>query len=167
MERLLKIIIKLMSRKSNSYREIDCCLCGELFSGNHSQAKYCSDVCKQEGARASWRKYGSNNRLKRKIYYNSYYKKNSDSIIARTTAYSQTERGKLAVQRSDANQKIKNPVKIDARQKVGIAIKSGKLVKGLCEVCNSKKVQAHHDDYSKPLIVRWLCITHHVQLHHS
>lgn len=28
------------------------------------------------------------------------------------------------------------------------------------------KVQAHHDDYSKPLEVRWLCVPHHA-LHHK
>ena len=26
-------------------------------------------------------------------------------------------------------------------------------------------VVAHHDDYSKPLDVRWLCRSHHMQLH--
>lgn len=36
-----------------------------------------------------------------------------------------------------------------------------------CEVCQStEKVQAHHDDYSKPLAIRWLCHRHHVQLHY-
>lgn len=42
------------------------------------------------------------------------------------------------------------------------AIRSGKLVRGPCEVCGtSKRVGAHHDDYNKPLDVRWLCGTHH------
>lgn len=41
------------------------------------------------------------------------------------------------------------------------ALKSGKLAKGLCEVCKSPDVEAHHDDYDKPLDVRWLCKLHH------
>lgn len=50
-----------------------------------------------------------------------------------------------------------------ARWKVTRAVKSGRLVKQPCEVCGLTAVQAHHDDYSKPLDVRWLCITHHAK----
>lgn len=34
-----------------------------------------------------------------------------------------------------------------------------------CEVCGNEKVEAHHDDYAKPLNVRWLCQAHHKQWH--
>ncbi len=35
-----------------------------------------------------------------------------------------------------------------------------------CEVCGSTvRVVAHHDDYSKPLEIRWLCRSHHGLLH--
>src|SRR5690606_109968 len=37
------------------------------------------------------------------------------------------------------------------------AIRSGHLLKQPCEVCGKMKVDAHHDDYAKPLEVRWLC----------
>lgn len=47
---------------------------------------------------------------------------------------------------------------------VAEAIKHGELVRGLCEVCGSTNVDAHHDDYSKPLDVRWLCRRHHREL---
>ena len=60
----------------------------------------------------------------------------------------------------------KNPEKRSAHIKVGNAIKSGNLIKGLCEICGSSNVHAHHDDYSKPLDVRWLCPEHH-SLEHS
>lgn len=46
------------------------------------------------------------------------------------------------------------------------AIRKGELVRGPCEVCGTTKhIDGHHDDYSKPLEVRWLCRRHHI-LHH-
>lgn len=59
----------------------------------------------------------------------------------------------------------KNPEKRAAHVKVGNAIRDGKLERGVCEVCGSDKVEAHHDDYTKPLEVRWLCKSHHMELH--
>lgn len=34
-----------------------------------------------------------------------------------------------------------------------------------CEVCGSLDTQRHHDDYSKPLEVRWVCPLHHKGIH--
>jgi len=48
---------------------------------------------------------------------------------------------------------------------VSYALKSGKLIRQPCEVCNEPRVQAHHDDYSKPLDVKWLCVKHHAERH--
>jgi len=48
---------------------------------------------------------------------------------------------------------------------VYLALKKGKLIRQPCEVCGSMKADAHHDDYSKPLEVRWLCRSHHRKLH--
>lgn len=45
------------------------------------------------------------------------------------------------------------------------SLKSGQIVREPCEVCGSAKVHAHHDDYSKPLSVRWLCPLHHKRHH--
>lgn len=51
------------------------------------------------------------------------------------------------------------------RRRTGYAIKKGKLIRQPCEVCGDLKSEAHHDDYSKPLIVRWLCKDHHEEWH--
>jgi ribosomal protein S27AE len=54
---------------------------------------------------------------------------------------------------------------IKARGKVHDAVKAGKIEKQPCEVCGSTVVEAHHEDYDKPLEVRWLCRAHHVEVH--
>lgn len=59
----------------------------------------------------------------------------------------------------------KNPDKRKAHNMVGNAIKSGKLIKCPCEICGEIKSEAHHDDYSKPLNVRWFCKKHHHDHH--
>lgn len=35
-----------------------------------------------------------------------------------------------------------------------------------CEICGAP-AQAHHEDYSKPLAVRWLCFKHHREIEHN
>jgi len=53
------------------------------------------------------------------------------------------------------------------------AIAKGILIPEPCEVCGvygkdekgKRRVQAHHDDYNKPLQVRWLCLEHHKEWH--
>lgn len=56
------------------------------------------------------------------------------------------------------------PIKYKAHNMVSNAIRAGKLTPQPCEHCG-KKAHAHHDDYSKPLSVRWLCPAHHQQWH--
>lgn len=60
----------------------------------------------------------------------------------------------------------KNADKRAAHAAVQSAVRSGRLFRQPCEVCGtSTRVQAHHDDYSKHLDVRWLCPTHHGEHH--
>jgi hypothetical protein len=48
------------------------------------------------------------------------------------------------------------------------AINEGLLKRQPCEVCGTEQdVQSHHDDYSKPLEVRWLCRKHHREHHNN
>jgi hypothetical protein len=64
--------------------------------------------------------------------------------------------------------------------RVAYAVRTGKLVRQPCEVCGLEpfwyrpqdrpwsgyaSVVAHHDDYDKPLEVRWLCRFHHAEHH--
>lgn len=63
-------------------------------------------------------------------------------------------------------QKERHPVEEDARRQVHNAIRRGDLVPEPCERCGARPTQGHHDDYSKPLAVRWLCRPCH-DAHHA
>jgi hypothetical protein len=56
----------------------------------------------------------------------------------------------------------RNPLKVEARHALGRALREKRVVKPkACEACHTevtpRDLQAHHDDYSKPLKVEWLC----------
>jgi hypothetical protein len=60
----------------------------------------------------------------------------------------------------------RNREKRRAHWAVGYALKTGRLIRGACERAGqecSGRIEAHHDDYSKPLVVRWFCKRHHKQ----
>lgn len=59
----------------------------------------------------------------------------------------------------------RHPIKAEARKIYRYALRTGKLVKGPCSVCGSLEVDGHHEDYTKPLEVVWLCKSHHRDAH--
>jgi hypothetical protein len=61
--------------------------------------------------------------------------------------------------------RAEHPTKDAAHAAVTRAIRSGRLVRKPCEACGCETVDAHHDDYSQPLAVRWLCRKHHLMQH--
>jgi hypothetical protein len=55
-----------------------------------------------------------------------------------------------------------NPEKRRAQIAVGNALRDRRITKGSCEECGTdERVEAHHEDYSKPLNVTWLCSACH------
>lgn len=63
--------------------------------------------------------------------------------------------------------KDKYPDKHRARNILQGAVKHGRIIKKPCEVCGDSNSQGHHNDYSKPLEVVWLCRKHHNKLHND
>lgn len=81
--------------------------------------------------------------------------------------YKKTEAGKQAHKRAmDAYHK-RYPMKYASHVITGNAIRDGKLIQASeCSVCKStEKIEGHHDDYTKPLEVRWLCESCHKEWH--
>lgn len=58
-----------------------------------------------------------------------------------------------------------NDDKVLAQKEAQKAIARGELVREPCEICGAEKTDAHHDDYNKPLEVRWLCRSCHKEWH--
>ncbi len=55
----------------------------------------------------------------------------------------------------------KYPIMKYAHMAIYKRISDGRIKKRPCEICGSKDSVAHHDDYAKPLDIRWLCRSHH------
>ena len=60
-----------------------------------------------------------------------------------------------------------HPEQCNARTKLQYAIKTGRVIKpDSCSQCGStRRVSGHHEDYSKPLEVIWLCQVCHSAVH--
>jgi len=87
--------------------------------------------------------------------------KDNDAKCARK--YRQTQKYKNAIN--------KHRLKFPEKRKAGIivmnALKSGEIIRpDSCSICNKKCIpEGHHDDYSKPLEVVWMCKNCHTAIH--
>lgn len=79
-------------------------------------------------------------------YQSDYYLRTKDAKLEYSTTYNKSEKGKAA-------------------EKLRAAVRSGKIKRQPCEICQKPNAEGHHFDYSKPLEVKWLCRTHHAQTH--
>ena len=63
--------------------------------------------------------------------------------------------------------KAQSPEKQKAHRLINKAIKSGELTRpSTCSKCgNNGAIEAHHEDYTKPRDIVWLCRTCHAQRH--
>lgn len=61
--------------------------------------------------------------------------------------------------------KAAHPKETWAHAALRSALKKGLIEKEPCEVCGAHEVDGHHDDYARPMDVRWFCRRHHKQEH--
>ena len=65
-------------------------------------------------------------------------------------------------------QKSWNNTHLEARRAhraVAAALRGGTLERGKCADCGSLRVEAHHENYDRPLDVIWLCRADHRRRH--
>ena len=81
--------------------------------------------------------------------------------------YQKTDQGKKVRKKAMENYHKKYPMKYAAHLMTSNALRDGRLIAATnCSECNSdKRIQGHHDDYTKPFEVRWLCEPCHKKWH--
>jgi hypothetical protein len=98
------------------------------------------------------------------------YKKHREDYFRRCIAWRTTENGKKSMRNSYVKQRGSMPEKYKARYLLNAAVRQGVILKpGSCTICGSvAKLAAHHEDYTKPLQVEWMCYpchtSHHAQI---
>lgn len=96
-------------------------------------------------------------------YYRNHYAEHREYLLEKSKKWGKEHREKLnAKQRKYRSGRYSN-----AHSLVYSAIKCGRLSKQPCEVCGAEPAEAHHDDYNKPLKVRWLCKQCHSEWHRN
>lgn len=104
-------------------------------------------LCKKESTAKNYLLVKPKRKVQMRSYAKDYFQKNKQDWVVKAHIA-----------------KAKFPEKWKARQNLRNAVALGKVEKFPCKVCGDKKSQGHHEDYSKPLEVIWLCALHHRKL---
>lgn len=96
-----------------------------------------------------------------------YYHENKNGYRDRQKSRTLQQKRRRPKDHQRRNRKYEklHPERAAAKRAVMIAVRSGNIIPQPCEVCGKSSAQAHHDDYSKPLEVLWLCRFHHGERH--
>lgn len=111
---------------------------------------------------------GTCKKCKHREYMNDYYRRNPEKVRASSIASRERRVEKARAYDSARAKQRRDAVPAEkkrAREYIENAVYYGRLTKLPCELCGDEKTEGHHDDYSKPKDVRWLCHRHHMELH--
>ena len=115
-------------------------------------------------------KYANKSKEVKQGYSRSYYDLHKEEICKRSREFYKN-RSQEKKQKNVERVRIwreKNRQKARAWSAVGNALVRGDIIKpNVCQVCEvfDQKLHAHHEDYEKPLDVKWLCHVCHMKIH--
>lgn len=130
----------------------------------NSRRRYHAMTTEQKEAEvARTRRYYQDHPDKKRDAQKKYHRTHRETIAQYNILYNKTHREirRAQVRRS----RRRHPEQHRAHEAVARAVRDGSMCVRPCEICGDKSAEAHHDDYSKPLNVRWLCRQHHVEHH--
>lgn len=115
----------------------------------------------EEERKAALKKWREENIERLHAYAKKYRQENKEKERERTYRYRSSHRNETRKYYNERNNKKTG----QANNIAGNAFRAGLITKKNCEVCGSEESQMHHDDYNKPLEVRWLCKKCHTEWH--
>jgi hypothetical protein len=141
-----------------------CKICGttsdasEFYAGVSNRCKECHKAKVSE------------NRAAKVDYYRAYDAKrfqDDPRVKARHQRYRATEAGLASVRAAQRKWDTQNPDKKAAHVILNNAVRDGRKFKPVqCEACGAGgRIHGHHEDYTKPLDVKWLCQKCHWKEH--
>ena len=83
----------------------------------------------------------------------------------RDNARAKQPKRKAQMIEAQRRRRTKFPDKAKAWRAVSYGKRNGHVESQPCIICGNPKAEAHHEDYSKPLEVDWLCFKHHRAYH--
>lgn len=110
-------------------------------------------------------KYRNKNREKIRKSYKIFLQNHPGYKKEHNTKWKKSEKGKKSHAITNARWLKKNGWKMKIYSLVFRAKKLSVLLARNCEVCGELNAYAHHDNYDKPLEVRWFCPKHHIEYH--
>lgn len=130
---------------------------GQMADGHLNKCK----VCAKNDVNSHRAKYPDEHILRDRLRYEN--PKRRESCIRRAKANASKNRGKINIYGSEWDSR--NKEKKLAHAMVGKFLLKSKPAN--CEKCgsSSSRIHGHHEDYSKPLVVVWLCPKCHGEAH--
>lgn len=107
------------------------------------------------------KEYRLSHREEIKKMWKDYYSSNSDKVKATVKKWRRENKARKKFNDNKFTEKKY------ARDVLRRAVFNGKIIKKPCKECGDEFTHGHHNDYSKPLDVIWLCPRHHADLHNS